>query len=61
MKQKRGKNAVLFISDHREEVFDSIDFFGHTASKSTKNMYYNPFILCLSLLIKMSYDFTLKI
>lgn len=48
MKQKRGKNAVLFISDHGEEVFDSIDFFGHTESKGTKNMYDIPFILWLS-------------
>lgn len=48
IKQKRGKNAVLFISDHGEEVFDSIDFFGHTESKGTKTMYDIPFILWMS-------------
>lgn len=48
LKDKSGKAAVLFISDHGDEVFDSIDFFGHTETKGTKTMYDIPFILWLS-------------
>jgi len=40
-----NKSAVLLISDHGEEVYDYINFSGHTETKGTKSMYDIPFIL----------------
>lgn len=43
--KNNGKTAVLLFSDHGEEVYDSINFSGHTETKGTKSMYDIPFIL----------------
>ncbi len=45
--RKINENSfVLFFSDHGEEVFDDIDFLGHSADQViTKNIYEIPFFL----------------
>ncbi|WP_165395958.1 phosphoethanolamine transferase [Flavobacterium sp. J27] len=48
LKRENQKAAVLCLSDHGEEVYESIDFFGHTETKGTKSMYEIPFLLWLS-------------
>ncbi|WP_445719407.1 phosphoethanolamine transferase [Flavobacterium sp.] len=48
VKKINNKAAILFISDHGEEVYNSIDFSGHTETKGTKAMYDIPFVLWLS-------------
>ncbi|NHN26805.1 phosphoethanolamine transferase [Flavobacterium jejuense] len=48
LKEKKEKAAILFLSDHGEEVYETIDFSGHTESKGTKAMYDIPFMLWLS-------------
>lgn len=43
------KNAiVIYISDHGEEVFDEMNFFGHGGSPVTRNMLEIPFIIWTS-------------
>ena len=44
-RKTNSKAAVLLFSDHGEEVYDDINFSGHTETKGTKNMYDIPFIL----------------
>lgn len=44
-KKNNGKTAVMLFSDHGEEVYDCINFAGHTETKGTKSMYDIPFIL----------------
>ncbi|MDK2772269.1 MAG: phosphoethanolamine transferase [Flavobacterium sp.] len=48
LKNENHKSAALCLSDHGEEVYESIDFFGHTETKGTKSMYEIPFLLWLS-------------
>jgi heptose-I-phosphate ethanolaminephosphotransferase len=48
IKNNTKKAAVLFISDHGEEVYDSIDFSGHSETKGTKSMYDIPFVVWMS-------------
>ncbi len=48
VKKANNKSAVLCISDHGEEVYEHIDFSGHTETKGTKSMYDIPFVLWLS-------------
>ncbi len=42
------KSYVLYFSDHGDEVFDTMDFIGHSSYHATKPMYEIPFILWLS-------------
>jgi len=39
---------VLYFSDHGEEVYDLVDFTGHTEKDGTRNMFEIPFILWVS-------------
>lgn len=39
------KSAVLFLSDHGEELFQDAEFAGHNEDVATKNMYDIPFFL----------------
>ena len=48
VKKINNKAAVLFISDHGEEVYNAIEFSGHSETKGTKSMYDIPFILWMS-------------
>ncbi|MDP5158700.1 MAG: phosphoethanolamine transferase [Flaviramulus sp.] len=45
VKLKNEKSAVLYFSDHGEEVYDVVDYFGHFADKPTSTMYEIPFLL----------------
>lgn len=41
-----GKSFVLYLSDHGEEVYDEIDYAGHSVDQNiTKSMFEVPFIL----------------
>lgn len=42
------KSAVIYFSDHGEEVYDTADYFGHFDDKPTPAMYEIPFCLYLS-------------
>lgn len=45
-KKQCGSSFVLFFSDHGQEVYDEIDFFGQSVDKMvTKNMYEIPMFL----------------
>ena len=49
----RQKNAiVLFLSDHGEEVFDTIDMNGHNGYQNTRNMLEIPMVFWLSPILK---------
>ena len=49
MKQLKVNSFVLYFSDHGEEVYDEIDFSGHSADQIiTKNIYEIPMFLWLS-------------
>ena len=45
---QRGDAAVLFLSDHGEEVYDARDFRGHTEKIGNRHMIEIPFTLWLS-------------
>ena len=42
------KSAVIYFSDHGEEVYDTVDYFGHFDDKPTPAMYEIPFLVYLS-------------
>lgn len=44
LKAKRGKNALVYLSDHGENVYEEGDFFGRVESNVTKNMFEIPFL-----------------
>lgn len=45
-KARAQKSFVLYFSDHGEEVFDEIDYAGHSVDQNiTKNMFEVPFVL----------------
>ena len=45
-KARSKKSFVLYFSDHGEEVFDEIDYAGHSVDQNiTKNMFEVPFVL----------------
>ncbi|PKN41422.1 MAG: hypothetical protein CVU60_11860 [Deltaproteobacteria bacterium HGW-Deltaproteobacteria-18] len=40
--------AILYLSDHGEEVFDTEQRFGHAGSSTSRNVYEIPFVLKIS-------------
>lgn len=48
LKNTGSKNALIYFSDHGEEVYDTVDFFGHFDDKPTSTMYEVPFIVYVS-------------
>jgi len=48
VKEQNTNSYVLYFSDHGEEVFDTIDLFGHNEINGTKPMYDVPFVVWLS-------------
>lgn len=60
VKNKTKKSAVLYFSDHGEEVFDTSDFFGHFQDKPTTGMYQIPFLMYLSPDYDKPEDFEVK-
>lgn len=47
-------SSLIYLSDHGEEVYDSIDGFGHNESNPTYSMYAIPFIYWTNDTIKLS-------
>lgn len=55
VRKENVNSYVLFFSDHGQEVFDDMDFFGHTIDEEiTKNMYEIPMFLWTSDNYKMN-------
>ncbi|ARV10397.1 hypothetical protein BTO05_12380 [Winogradskyella sp. PC-19] len=48
VKKLNQKSAVLYFSDHGEEVYDVADYFGHFEDKPTSTMYEVPFFVYMS-------------
>ena len=43
--QKKKKTFALYLSDHGEDVFETVDFTGHSEVIGTKPMFQIPFLL----------------
>jgi heptose-I-phosphate ethanolaminephosphotransferase len=48
VKAENSSSAVIFFSDHGEEIYDSHDFRGHSITFPTKTQCEIPFLLWLS-------------
>ncbi|WP_299112989.1 phosphoethanolamine transferase [uncultured Winogradskyella sp.] len=48
VKNINQKSAVLYFSDHGEEVYDVANYFGHFEDKPTSSMYEVPFFVYMS-------------
>lgn len=46
--KKNKKSALLYLSDHGENVYDGRDFFGRTETNPTKSMFEIPFLVWTS-------------
>ena len=55
--KKSKKSAVLYFSDHGEEVFDVTNYFGHFDDRITSTMYEVPFIVYMSTQFEKPNDF----
>jgi len=55
--KKSKRSAVIYFSDHGEEVFDVTNYFGHFDDKITSTMYEVPFILFMSSQFEKPDDF----
>lgn len=55
--KKRKESAVVYLSDHGDEVYDTVDYFGHFDNKPTVNMYKVPFLVYLSQDFRKPKDF----
>lgn len=55
VKAKNTNSYVLYFSDHGDEVFDTIDFVGHSEYHATKPMYEVPFLVWFSKEYKSKY------
>lgn len=60
LKKAEGKNALIYLSDHGENVYDDGDFLGHTESNLKKNMFDIPFIVWTSKSFEFPIDFEYK-
>ncbi len=57
----KEKSAVLYFSDHGEEVFDKANYFGHFQNKPTVAMYEIPFLVYLSKDFESPKDFVIDV
>jgi heptose-I-phosphate ethanolaminephosphotransferase len=57
VKSLKKKSAMLFLSDHGEDVFDESNFAGHAEGKLTKSMVEIPFFLWVSQDFDLPKDF----
>ena len=57
VQQEELKSALLYFSDHGEEVYDTVDFFGHFEDKPTTSMYEVPFLVYMSSDFEKPLDF----
>ena len=54
------KSALLYVSDHGENIYDDTDFFGRSEEVLTKSMFEIPFILWTSKYFEYPDDFIYK-
>ena len=59
LQQKNLKSALIYFSDHGEEVYDTADFFGHFENKPTSTMYEVPFLVYMSDSFEKPAEFTI--
>ena len=58
LKKNKAKSALIYLSDHGENVYDNdTDFFGRTETNLKKNMFEIPFILWTSKNFELPIDF----
>ncbi len=57
LKGIKGNNALLYTSDHGENVFDDGDFFGRNEANLTKSMFEIPFFIWTSDSFELPKDF----
>tara|TARA_R110000868_G_scaffold1389_29_gene10875 strand:- start:8481 stop:10022 length:1542 start_codon:yes stop_codon:yes gene_type:complete len=57
VKSLNQKSAVLYVSDHGEDVYDESNFSGHSETKITKSMVEIPFLLWTSSTYEPPIDF----
>jgi heptose-I-phosphate ethanolaminephosphotransferase len=55
--KREEKSAVIYFSDHGEEIYDVADFFGHFEDKPTSTMYEVPFLVYMSPAFEKPTDF----
>lgn len=58
VKEQNKKSAVVYLSDHGEEVYDTTGFFGHFEDRATRPMYEVPFVLWMSSTFEKPTDFS---
>ncbi len=59
LQQEKAKSALIYFSDHGEEVYDTTDFFGHFEDKPTPAMYEVPFLVYMSPSFEKPLDFSI--
>lgn len=60
LSKEKGKNAMIYVSDHGENVYDDGDFIGRNESNLKKNMFDIPFIVWTSKSFEFPNDFEYK-
>lgn len=48
LRKSNTHSSLTYMADHGDEVFDTVDFVGHSEYRATKPMYEIPFIIWLS-------------
>ncbi|WP_175473549.1 phosphoethanolamine transferase [Algibacter pectinivorans] len=57
LQKQNSKSALLYLSDHGENVYDDADFFGRSEEALTKSMFEIPFLLWTSDSFEFPEDF----
>ncbi len=57
LQKENGKTALLYLSDHGENIYDNTDFFGRSETILRKSMFEIPFILWTSRDFDLPNDF----
>jgi heptose-I-phosphate ethanolaminephosphotransferase len=60
LKKHNNKSALLYLSDHGENVYDNTDFFGRSETLLTKSMFEIPFLVWVSKDFQLPKDFEYK-
>lgn len=48
LRKSNTSSSLIYLSDHGDEVFDTVDFVGHSEYRATRPMYEIPFIIWYS-------------
>ena len=60
LQNQNKKSALLYLSDHGENVYDGTDFFGRSEDVLTKSMFEIPFLVWVSNNFELPEDFEYK-